>query len=325
MISKQFLNTLRKHKRFLVVSHLNPEGDAIASTLAMGMALEKMGKKVEMFNGDLVPENFRFLPGADRIRRRLPVGLDVEVAVLVDCGELERAGDKVINLIREQNALIVNIDHHVTNDQFGDFNCVNSEACAAGEIIYTIIERLGVTFTPEIAQCLYTAILTDTGSFRYSSVTPKAFRIAAKMVELGAQPWEISSMVYENFPPQRLYLIQQALATLEVSRDRKLASITITRNIIKKVRASKSHTDGLINYPRSIAGVEVSMVFRETGRNRYKVSFRSKGALDVARIAVRFGGGGHKRAAGCSLDGSLTEVKKKIYREIRQGLREERI
>ncbi|MEK7280165.1 MAG: bifunctional oligoribonuclease/PAP phosphatase NrnA, partial [Nitrospirota bacterium] len=204
--------------------------------------------------------------------------------------------------------LVINIDHHVTNTRFGHINWVEESASATGELIYYLIERLGLRITPDIATCLYTTLLTETGNFNYSNTSSKVLRIAADLVEAGADPWKIAMSLGEN-SPERLRLLGELLINIEKSRDGKIAWFTITNALFERTKTSAEDTENLINYPRSLVGVEVALLFREVSPDSYKVSLRSKGHVNVAEIATKFAGGGHKNAAGCLVKGRLDIVK----------------
>jgi phosphoesterase RecJ-like protein len=215
---------------------------------------------------------------------------------------------------------VINIDHHPYGELFGDINLVDQKASATGAIIYRIIKGAGHTLDYDTALCIYTAIVTDTGSFRYSNADPEAFRISAELVELGINPWFIAEKLYESQPRKRLELLALALANLTVSERGDFASITVTLDMYEKTGAGADLTDGFVNYPRSIHGVEVAALFREVKRGLFKVSFRSKGKVNVSALAAAFGGGGHHNAAGCTVSGYVDEVKKLVFSHLENAL-----
>ncbi len=321
----EIIEKVKKGKRFLVVSHVNPEGDAVGSLIGMALALKGMGKDVTAYLEDPVPENFSFLPGADTVTHSLAGAGGFDVTFAVDCGQKDRLGKGFIAL--KEPGIIINIDHHITNDLFGGINVIAPEASSAGEVVYDLCKAAGIKVTKDIAVNLYVAILTDTGSFRYSCSTPEAFIKAGELVRLGADPWDVSTRIYENYPAKKYKLLGMVLSTLEVVKvgaggpDDSIAMVTVTQEMFKKSGADKDHADGFVNYARGIQGVAVGVLFRETGPNEYKVSMRSKGSVDVSAIALSFGGGGHANAAGCSIKGTLEEVRAKISDTIRVKVR----
>ncbi len=315
---KRAMEEIRKGRRFLVISHVNPEGDAVGSLLGLALALKEAGKDVVPYLDDQVPELLSFLPGSEQMVHSLEKEEPFDATFAVDCGQLERLGRGFAEF--KGHGVLINIDHHKTNDHFGDINIVVPEASAAGEIVFDLLKQAGLKITPEVAVNLYVAIHTDTGSFRYSSSTPEAFRKAGELVRLGADPWKIASRVYENHPLKRFRLLSEALSTLEMKDEGKIAVLTITEDMLKRVNGTKDLVDGFVNYARAVEGVEVGVLFRECGKDEYKISLRAKGDVDVSKIAEKFGGGGHPHAAGFNIKGSLEEVKEKIVGELKEAI-----
>lgn len=307
----------RERDRFLIACHENPEGDAIGSELALALALRRTGKTATVLNSDPVPENLLFLPGAGTVRRDED-GSRYDVAVVVDCGSPERTGRVGAEL--RKCGLTVNIDHHLTNGRHGDYCLIDPEAAATGVLVYRILSAMGIPVDPEIAANLYVSILTDTGSFRYSNANPEAFEVAAEMVRHGVDPWSISEQVYETQSRERIGLLGRVLSSLEFAGGGTIAAITAMRKDLEEFRSKKDSLEGFINYPRSIAGVEVAVSFREEEDGEFRVSFRSKGRVDVSRIASGFGGGGHRNASGCSVRGPLPDVKRRVFEALGKAL-----
>lgn len=303
--------------RFLIACHENPEGDAIGSELALALALRKMGKTAVVLNADPVPENLRFLPGADTVLMEED-GSKYEVAVVVDCGSPDRTGRVEAEL--RKPPLLVNIDHHRTNGVCGALALVDPDAAAAGLLVYRVLEAMGCRIDRDIAENIYVAVLTDTGSFRYGNSSPEAFRVAGEMVRLGVDPWSVAEQVYETQSLSRLRLLGRALSSLEIALGGKVASITTMLADLADAGAGKDLMEGFINYPRSVQGAEVAVSFREEQGGDFRVSFRSKGRVDVSEVAARFGGGGHRNAAGCTVPGSVSEVKRKVYEALGAAL-----
>ncbi len=318
MTTRTLLNLLKlikTNKKFLIVSHISPEGDAIGSSIALALGLEKMGKSVYVLNRDPVPDILKFLPSAKIVTRKIPSG-KFDVMFIVDCPNMERTGLKNLRA-----KITVTIDHHLLLSQVipkQSLNLIDPKASATGELVYKLLHSLHVTIDKAIATNLYTAILTDTGGFRYSNTTPESLKIASRLVAAGADPWEITKEVYENFSFNRLRLVSLCLPTIE--KKGKITSITVTRDMFKKTKTSIEDTENIIDFPRQIKGSEVALLFREDRKNLYKISFRSKGKVNVAKIAKTFGGGGHANAAGCKLTGSLTEVKGKIFKAVENAI-----
>lgn len=305
-----------KSKKILVVSHVNPEGDAIGSLLGAALALRSIEKDVTAYLEDPVPETFMFLPGADTVVHKLDPNEVFDATFAVDCGQKNRLGDGFMAL--HAPGVIINIDHHVSNDRFGDINVIAPDASAAGEVIYDFCKAAGIPITRDIAVNLYVAIHTDTGSFRYSCSTPEAFAKAGELVRLGADPWDVSTRVYENYPQQKYVLLGMVLSTLEVfavpgcAGNCRVATLMVTLDMLKKANAQKDLADGFVNYARGIEGVAVGALFRETAPGEYKVSLRSKGSVDVASVSLTFGGGGHSHAAGFNVKCGIAELKEKV-------------
>lgn len=312
---------LSRARRVLCTMHTAPDGDALGSTLGLAAALRELGREVTVYNPDPVPHHFSFLPGADRIQRRLPREAAFDATVVCDAGAFHRLGPDVP--APERRGTLVNLDHHATTEPFGDVNYVDPAAAAVGVLVYKVIRGLGHAPSAESAQGIYASILTDTGSFRYSSTDPEALRIAAELVAAGVSPWEMASRIYEQQPLARVRLLAEVLQTLELGVEGKFASLTITREMIARAVAGmngegagaaqlENLTDGFINHARSIEGVEVAASFQEGEGGLWQVSFRSRGAVNVAAIAQAFGGGGHHNAAGCAVAAPLAEVKARV-------------
>lgn len=315
------IEEVKKAKKFLVVSHVSPEGDAVGSLLGMALALRSLGKDVTAYLEDPVPDLFRFLPGADTVVHNLDNAGPFDATIAVDCGQKERLGKGFVNL--KEPGVVINIDHHATNDYFGQINVVEPGASAAGELVYDFCKAAGIPFTKDIAVNLYVAIHTDTGSFHYSSSTPESFIKAGELVRAGAEPWEVSRRVYENHPAKKYKLLGFVLSTLDVvnvgdNGTGKVATLLVTLDMFRQVGAEKDLADGFVNYARGIEGVEVGILFREAGVNEYKVSLRSKGDVDVAEAAKSFGGGGHRNAAGFTLKGTLEDIKAKVIAAVKE-------
>ena len=316
---KKIIQQLTTSSRVLVASHSKPDGDAIGSLLAMGIALERIGCEVTRYNESAIPAVYRFLPSVDSIQRQLTDLDRFDTAVILDCGGLDRVGSAV-DAITTIPA-IVNIDHHTTNTRFGQYHLVDVNACATSEIIYRLIQAMGLELDVEMATAIYTGILTDTGSFRFSNTNRAAFSICEAMVAIGVNPSAVAQHVYGTYSLGRIKLLNLALDSIEISSNGHISIMTVTREMLSDTGTQPEDADGLINYARRIQDVKVAALIHELengngesrGRKRFHVSLRSDGSVDVSRIASDFGGGGHAGAAGFSVESSLAELKKTIY------------
>ncbi len=307
---------LKTCNHILISVHRNPDGDALGSQLALMLALGKLNKSAEAQNIDPVPEIYRFLPKSEKIRTGNTVPTKYDAVIVLD-SEPSRTG-----LFEDGYPAdtLINIDHHVTNPREWKFTWLDTSASATGEMVYELIKQLGIDADREIALCLYTAIFTDTGSFRYSNTTPKSMRIAAEQVEAGADPWLVTENVYESFAYRRLKLLGYVLADMERSEDGRIAWVVVTEDLYHRCGASSEDTENFVNFVRTVKGVEVAVLFRQTGSSQYKISLRSKGRVDLSGVAQSLGGGGHKNAAGSVLDGGLEEVKKRVLDAVNKAI-----
>ena len=316
-IVQKIIEVINNNSSFLVTTHEGPDGDAVGSSLALASFLRKSGKDVVVHFRDPVPELYAFLPGADTVQPHIP-DRHFDVAFVMDIGERGRAGKEFCDF--KKITTTVNLDHHLSCDNFGDFNLVDTKAAATGILVHRISSGSGYVFDRETALCIYVAVITDTGSFRYSNANREAFSVAGEMIEHGVNAWYVAEQLYENQPRKRLELLALCLSTLEVFKGGLAASVTVTLDMYLATGADAELTDGFVNYPRSIHGVEVAIFFRQLEENRFKVGFRSKGKINVAEFSSAMGGGGHHNAAGCTVNGTLAEVKAKIYAIVEDAL-----
>jgi phosphoesterase RecJ-like protein len=320
MSLKTIKTAIKKFDKFLISAHINPEGDSIGSQVAMASLIKNLGKTAVILNEGPVPHVLRFMKGTEEILKEIPADFDFKAAILLDCPDLTRIG-KVAAHITEDKA-IINIDHHVSNENFGSYNWVNAGCSSAGEMVFELFKAFKIKIDYDAAVAIYVAIMTDTGSFKYTNTAPKTHRIAAELIESGVKPYEMYSRIYETSSIQDTNLLGEALQTLKVTEDGKIAWLWVTKEILKKTKASLEGTEGIINFARSIDGAEIAVLFRETGtENRVKVSFRSKGSTDVNKLAASFGGGGHATASGCTVFGTIEEVEKKVLDKAREMIR----
>ena len=302
---------IKKFNKFLVTSHINPEADAVGSQVAMAFLLRKLGKVAVMLDDSPVPSLLQFIKGTEEISKEMPHDFNYQAVIILDSPDLTRIGR--VNEYIKKDAVIINIDHHISNINFGKFNWVEPEFSSAGEMVYDLFKAFKVKIDLDDAIALYAAIMTDTGSFRYSNTSSKAHRIAAELIDIGVQPYEMHTKIYETSSIQDTNLLGESLQTMKLTEDGKIAWIWVTKEMLKKTKASLEGTEGIINFARSIGGVEIAILFRETGtEDRVKVSFRSKGKVDVNKLAAAFNGGGHPTASGCTVFGKIEEVEKKV-------------
>jgi phosphoesterase RecJ-like protein len=304
---------LANGKEFMVTSHIDPDGDAIGSAFALAFALKKLGKETVVYLKDKVPYRYEFLPRPASLVHEIPAK-QFGAIFAVDCGDFFRIGDGYEKL--KEKGLIINIDHHDSNEAFGFLNIIDGRASSTAEIIHTVLKALDVPIDFDIAVNLYTAVLTDTGSFRYNSTNSKAFIICEEMTHLGVIPSYVAEKVYESHPKERFLLLCGALTTLETQYNGRLAIMHLTDELFRQTGGSREHTEGVVEFLNEMRGVEVAIVARQIGQRRYKISMRSKADRNVASVASRFGGGGHKNAAGCTIEGSIDQVKKLLVEAV---------
>jgi phosphoesterase RecJ-like protein len=304
------LQIIRDGERFLVCSHSRPDGDAVGSVLAMGKFLEQIGKRADLVTADRIPAVYRKLPGAIGMRTAMRVHGPYDAAILLECDSAERT-----RLRGLERFPIVNIDHHASGRAWGQVNWIDREAASVGELVYRLIKAADATITPEIATCLYTTLLTDTGGFIYGGVRASTFALAAELVIAGADPIRISKDTYFCTPMSKLLLLGAALNNLH--REGRIAWMWITHHDMVRTCAAEEDCEGIVNYALSIADVEAAVFLRELPEQRIRMSLRSKGKINVAAIAEGLGGGGHENAAGCTVDGPLGRALEEILTELR--------
>jgi phosphoesterase RecJ-like protein len=309
---------LEKNNSFLITSHKNIDGDAIGSELALYFILKKLNKKPIILNQDRLPRIYNFLPDSDKVHCLEDNYINIkniDVGIIVDCSNFERIEEtyKIFKNIKN----IINIDHHNSNKKFGKLNYIDSSASSVGEIIYDLIKFINLDLLDEkISTCLYTAIITDTGSFRYSNVSSKTFSVVSDLASQGIKPNLIADNIYNRNTYSGLKLLGKALLTLEVDESNYVSWLTITRDMLNNTEANDEEVEGIIDMARTLENTEVSILFRETKDNKIKVSFRSKGDFNVNKFAGKFNGGGHPNSSGCVCSGKIAEVKEKILSEL---------
>lgn len=307
------LDIVRRGSRFAVCSHARPDGDAVGAMLACGMMLRQLGKHAELFSADPVPIIYRALPGAGSIRQVRQVDGDFDAAILFECDGIPRS-----RLSGLEGRVLVNIDHHASGQPFANVNWIDLDACAVAEMVHTLAKAAGAVITPDMAACLYAGLLTDTGSFCYETTDAHAFELARELVRRGANPAQIAREVYFSNPLSKMLLLGAALSNLR--REGRLAWLWVTHADMARTAAAEEDCEGIVNYAIGISGVEAAVLLRELPDRRVRLSLRSKGPVDVARIASGFGGGGHPHAGGCTLEGPLPAALDKILDTMRREI-----
>lgn len=311
---QEVVQAILANQRFIVTTHVRPDGDALGSLLAMAFMLRRLGKQVDMYCQDPMPHLYAFLPGADSVIQGVPPNTHHDAAILVDCGDLLRVGPQLAEKIREL-PMLINIDHHVSSESFGHACWVESSASSTCEMLFDLFEHLPAAIDPEIATQLYTGLLTDTGSFRFSNTNKRVLEIASKLVEAGADPARIAERVFDSALPQTLKLLARVLSTVSFHADNELATAKLSLGMFAETSTTPAESEGFINHLRSVEPVRMAMLFREDESGVIHVSTRSKGSVDVAAFAQRHGGGGHKRAAAFRVRGGIDEVRREFTQQ----------
>jgi bifunctional oligoribonuclease and PAP phosphatase NrnA len=300
----------------LLLGHVHPDADVLGTLFAAALALEPAGWEVTLAGPHPVPEPLRFLPGADRYRVWRTAPRKFPLVLMTDCPNPGRA-EGLLEASRQPGGQVFNIDHHPDNQRYGTVNWIDSAAAATGEMIFDLLRALGLKITADIAVNLFTAIHTDTGSFRYSNTTARTLRITADLIEAGARPAVVADRLYQQRPRDALGQLGEVLRRVQVSADGQIAWLVVPRGLVSD---SFVAAEDLVNYPRSIAGVRVAVLFREEAPGVIKTSLRGKGHLPVNDIARRFGGGGHENAAGCTVEGTLAAATARVLAAVREAL-----
>jgi phosphoesterase RecJ-like protein len=300
-----------KRRRFVLTSHVRPDGDAIGSQLAMAYALRHLGREVRIVNRDAAPPPLQVLPGVGDIEIAERVDDPGDCVIVMESGDLSRTG--VAGL---EGGFIINIDHHVGNTMFGAVNWFDLSAAACGEMVFDLVRDLGVPLTHDIAVHIYVAILTDTGSFHYSNITPRTFEISRICVEAGVDPAAVARSVYDSSTLGRLKLFGAILSRMQLDASGRLAIISVDQRLAADCGGNYEDTEGLINQPLTVKEIQAVVFFKELGPREWRVSMRSKGAVDINAVAKEFGGGGHKNASGCSATGELPDLMRLFEQKI---------
>jgi bifunctional oligoribonuclease and PAP phosphatase NrnA len=309
---QEVLQQIEKRDRFVLTSHARPDGDAIGSALACCQVLRAMGKRADVVLHDGVPRIYRALPFADQVLQAVRVPGNYEAAIILECDSIHRT-----RLEGLENRFLISIDHHVSGRPFADVNWIDPHAVATGEMVFRLAREAGTPLSPEIATCLYTALMTDTGSFMFRGTNEHTFALARELVLAGADPSHCARSIYFAHSVAKMRLLGEALRNLNTEGH--IGWTWVTQEQMDRCEAKEEDCEGLVNYVLSIGEVEVAAFLRELPDSRFRVSLRSKGQLDVARVAERFGGGGHECASGCSIDGPLPQALAQILKMLRPG------
>ena len=316
---EQIGQALREHQQFAVLGHVRPDGDALGSQLALGLSLKKLGKDVRIWNEDGMLEKYSFLPSANLLTKPPAEPEDVDVAIALDTAIQNRLGT-ALPAVRSAK-IWINIDHHPSNPGYGDIVHIDPKAPATGQIVFELVKNQKLPVDPAIAENLYVAISTDTGSFQYPNTTARTFEIAAELVRAGVDIGRVSQLTYENYPRRRIELLRDLLGTMKFDANDRVASFSLGLEVAKTLGVFPEDNEGLIDHLRAIRGVVVAVFFEELADGKVRVSMRSKNEkVNVCAICEKFGGGGHVLAAGARVRGTLAEVENKILEEVRNVL-----
>ena len=319
---EKLLAAIKQAENIVICGHAMPDGDSVGSTVAMGLAAKKLGKQAVVINPDPVPRSYSFLPGSKDVGVLTDFPANCDLAIILDCTDLYRGGQELAALLAKVPT-IINIDHHVSNQQFGHFNFVDPAAAATGELVFHLIGALGLEISPEMATNLYTAIAMDTGSFRYDNTSAKTHKIAAELINAGINVAMINDNLFERREIITFKLLGRALTSINLSPCGRVAWISVPFSMMEELGARDEHADGIVNYPKNIEGVDIGLFFRELEPGKVKVGFRSRETADVNKLAALFGGGGHPRAAGCLINGDLKDVENEVVKAALAVLTEE--
>jgi len=303
----QVVEVIESKRTFAITSHVRPDGDSLGSSLGLYWLLRALDKDVEVIMRDPVPHAYQQLPGAKQVRVTPTVDRPYQAVFVIECSDITRPG-----LADLEKQFVVNIDHHSTTALFGTVNWIDSTASAVGEMIYNLCKATGVRVTKEIAECVYTALITDTGSFHYSNTTERTFKVASELVRTGVKPAKTAEAVFASYPWSRIQLLGEVLSTAKRDESGHVACMRQSLDMQERAGASDEDTDGFVNYPLTVGEVEAVALLKECAPGVYRTSLRSKGDVNVARVAEKFGGGGHRNAAGCTLRGQWEEVEEEI-------------
>lgn len=312
------IEAIKKSKKVGITCHVSPDGDSLGSILGMLQGLWKMGKEAYIMSKETLPYNFKYLPYCEKINDNTVSVLDkTDTVIVLDCGNVERINADL--KMDKRNYTLINIDHHLSNDLYGDINCVHEKAAAVAEVVYDILKILNVPIDKDIATCLYTSLVTDTGSFKHSNTTLKTHNIAGELISTGIEFSQIHREIFENMNYSRIKLQGKVIENMKLYLKEKVCIMELTQNMLKESNSDNGDTSDIVSIGTKINTVEVTILLKES-EDRIKVSLRSKDVVDVRKIAELFGGGGHIRAAGFSSDKDINEIKKILIYNIEKEL-----
>ena len=315
MIS-EIIRAINEGQSFLITAHVRLDGDALGSELALYLMLRELGKNVVVYNQDHTPERYRFLPAAQNIVHNINNVEQYDTGIILDCSDLTRVGDEAEKIGKIKR--LINIDHHISNNGFCSLKMLDAHAGSTGELLFRLMQAMEFKISKDISTNLFAAIITDTGSFRYSSTTSETLFAAGNLVENGAEPQWIAENVYENDSPVRLKLLARVLGTLSLDLESKVGSMVVTQRDLQETGAAWEHTEGFVDIPRTVGGIEVSVLYTQRGDNQFKLSLRSKAKANVEKVAKKFGGGGHIHASSCWMKGDIESIKAQIIQAVRE-------
>jgi len=314
-VLSQVVELIENKQNFAITTHIRPDGDGIGSSLGLCWLLRSLNKAAEVIAADAIPVAYRSLPGADAIRQVSEVDREYDAVFVIECSDLERPSIKGLD-----DQFTVNIDHHATSAHFGSINWIDSTASAVGEMIYNLCKAIGGRVTREIAECLYLALVTDTGSFHFSNTTDRTLKVASELVRVGVKPADISEAVYNSYPWSRIELMRRVLETVKRDDTGRIAWMRQTQSMKKDSNAVDGDNNGFVNIPLAAREVLAVVYTREVGPDQFRVSLRSKGDINVAKVAEKFGGGGHKNAAGCCVEGDWDTRERELVAAVAEAV-----
>jgi len=306
-VLSQVVELIENKQNFAITTHIRPDGDGVGSSLGLCWLLRSLNKSAEVIAADTIPVAYRTLPGADEIRQVAAIDRQYDAVFVIECSDISRPGIEGLS-----DQFTVNIDHHATCEHFGSVNWIDSTASAVGEMIYNLCKAIGGRVTREIAECLYLALVTDTGSFHFPHTTDRTLKVASELVRVGVKPADISEAVYNSYPWSRIELMRRVLETVKRNENGRIAWMRQTLGMKVDSKAVDGDNNGFVNIPLAAREVLAVVYMREVGDNKFRVSLRSKGDINVAKVAEQFGGGGHKNAAGCSIEGDWDEREREL-------------
>ena len=311
----QTAEAIRRRQRFVIASHVRPDGDAVGSQMAMAYALKHLGKEVRVVSRDAAPPPLLVFPGVSEIEIVDRVDDPGDAVIVMESGDLLRTGVSGL-----ERGFVINIDHHVGNSMFGAINWFDVSAAACGEMVFDLVRELGVPLSHDIAVHLYVAILTDTGSFHHSNITPRTFEICRQCVEAGVNPSAVARSVFDSNNLGRLKLMGAILSRMHIDSSGRLATVSVDEELVTSCNGTYEDTEGLINLPLTVREIQAVVFFKQVGPDDWRVSMRSKGDVNINAVAKEFGGGGHKNASGCSASGSLEHLKRVFQQKITEQM-----